>query len=389
MDGDCPQMAVLMDRDKMKSLGLQCIQDLCKAKFSHLKWRFIKFAAGCSMIQSPNDVSPCHSQTKAQTTVKADFRQKDWEANPEEIDAHMKLFEKTVMRDGVGKGVNKQRERAIMGYIMNSRKIISRAFNAVNCCKGWQLAGLCPLDPEIILSKWNGWSTLDPVDAKAILDAIPELAEIIRLHGRVDDAELNARFPFLPPPLHEHLAAMSWVRDRAVVFSCEGYGSARAAAEPELTAAKASQKARTAAVRARAVELIVYANHCDLLPKTVAVEQCNLRGIQFKAIDKKTVLLDKWKVFDKNNERITALQATKRPRSASPHPPAAAAADSPAARASRLSPRRADDIANAAASPTRAQSVLPAARVSYWGPDGTYHSFLNLRSPSPGGRVRS
>ena len=231
------------------------------------------------------------------------------------------------------------------------------------------------------MSKWSGWATLDPAHASAILDAIPELAEIIRLHGRVDDAELNRRFPFLPPPLHDHLAAMSWVRDRAVVFSCEGYGSARAAAEPELTAAKASQKARTAAVRSRAVDLIVYASHCDLLPKNVAVEQCKLREIQFKASDKKTVLLDKWKVFDKNNERITALQATKRPRSASPHPPAAAAAaDSPAARASRFSPRRADG----AASPLRAPS-----RGFFHAGGYTPPSWLNTASPpAHGGGAR-
>jgi len=74
MDGDCPQIAVLMDRLKMQAIGLQCIQDLCKKKYKDIKWRFIKFAAGCSMIQSPNDVGPVHAQAKAQTTIDAEFR---------------------------------------------------------------------------------------------------------------------------------------------------------------------------------------------------------------------------------------------------------------------------------------------------------------------------
>ena len=83
-------------------------------------------------------------------------RQRDWVPNEEEVDAFMKLFNREVMTQGVGASVDKTRERAIMGYITNARKSFSRAFNAFNCCKGWQLAGLCPFDPELILSKWSG-----------------------------------------------------------------------------------------------------------------------------------------------------------------------------------------------------------------------------------------
>jgi hypothetical protein len=83
MDGDCPQIAVLMDREKMAALGLTCIQDLCKRKYPKLRWRFIKFAAGCSMLQSPNDVGRVHSSVKAQTGVKAEFRAKDWNPSQE------------------------------------------------------------------------------------------------------------------------------------------------------------------------------------------------------------------------------------------------------------------------------------------------------------------
>ena len=50
MDGDCPQTAVLMDKN---------VQDLCNTRF----------AAGCSMIQSPNDVGRVHSSVKSLTRV--------------------------------------------------------------------------------------------------------------------------------------------------------------------------------------------------------------------------------------------------------------------------------------------------------------------------------
>ena len=150
----------------------------------------------------------------------------------------------------------------------------------------------------------TGWALLDPVQAKQILDAMPALAEIIRVHGRVDDAELSSRFPFLPAPLHDHLAAMSWVRDRAVVLSCEGYGSAREAAEPEKTAAKAAAKVKALAARAVSVEFIQWGEHCQFLPKHVAEAQCKLRHIAFKAGDKKDALMEKWKQFDEKNEQL-------------------------------------------------------------------------------------
>jgi hypothetical protein len=335
MDGDCPQIAVLMDRDKMKALDLLCIQDVCQEKFPLYRWRFIKFAAGCSMIQSPNDVSHAHSQVKRDTGVKAEFRSKDWEPAAEETDAMMRLFQKIVMRSGVGCGVDKGRDRAIMGYISNARKIYSRAFNAVNCCQGWRLAGLCPYDPEIIMSKWSGWAAMPKEHGDLILSQIDELAEIIRKDGRIDDAELSRRFPFLPEPHVEGLAAKSWVRDRAVVISCQGYGSARAAAEPLKTAAKAAAKEKAAAARASAPAAIVpYSNICDHLPKHVIVAQLKARKIAFKASDKVDALLKNWKEFDENLEAMRLVSWAPVPS------PAAAVVGSVAADFSRrTSPR--------------------------------------------------
>jgi hypothetical protein len=305
MDGDCPQIAVLMDGDKMRALGLICIQELCKKRYVKLKWRFIKFAAGCSMIQSPNDVSPVHNQVKSQTGVKADFRGKDWEVDEDEIDCHMRLFDQVVMTDGVGKGVDKTRERAIMGYICNSRKIFSRAFNAVDCCKGWKLAGLFPLNLELILSKWDGWTSLDPAQGKLILESIPALAEIIRTDGRLDDKVLTEKFPFLPPPLVGHLAAMSWVRDRAVVLSCEGYGSSRAAAEPVLSAAKAAQKQKSTEKKAQLpVTLQLWCEICKYVTKDVAEAQLRLREIPFKKGDTKESMLTQWREHDELAARV-------------------------------------------------------------------------------------
>lgn len=389
MDGDCPQIAVLMDKDKMAELGLTCIQDLCKRKYPKLRWRFIKFAAGCSMIQSPNDVGRVHSSVKAQTGVKADFRAKDWNPSAEEQDANIRLFNSIVMRQGLGKAVDKTREHAIMGYISNSRKIYSRAFNAVNCCQGWKLAGLCPWNAEIIMSKWSGWAALDPEHAQQILSQIDELAEIIRKDGRIDDAALSMRFPFLPEPHVDHLAAKSWVRDRAVVISCEGYGSARAAAEPEKTAAKAAAKEKAAAARASApVALVKYSVLADHVAKNIVVAQCQLRHIRFKASDKVEALRQLWKAYDENAEKIglvlrpvpaavapAAASTFLRPRSASPPPFVGAAAirhESPRP----LQQARAGGGGAAAA-------VLPAR--SYW-ENGVYHSFLNLRSLSPPGQ---
>ena len=155
------------------------------------------------------------------------------------------------------------------------------------------------------MSKWSGWAALDPAHAQQILSQIDELAEIIRRDGRIDDAELSRRFPFLPEPHVDHLAAKSWVRDRAVVISCEGYGSARAAAEPEKTAAKAAAKEKAAAAKASAPgALVKYSVLADHVAKNIVVAQCQLRNIRFKASDKVDALRQMWKEFDQNLERM-------------------------------------------------------------------------------------
>jgi hypothetical protein len=131
----------------------------------------------------------------------------------------------------------------------------------------------------------------------------------------------------------DHLAAKSWVRDRAVVISCEGYGSARAAAEPEKTAAKAAAKEKAAAARASAPgALVKYSLLADHVAKNIVVAQCQLRNIRFKASDKVKALRQLWKAYDENAERIGLLLGPV---------PAAAAAALPVARSRSASPQHA------------------------------------------------
>jgi hypothetical protein len=273
------------------------------------------------------------------------------------------------------------------------------------------------------MSKWSGWAALDPEHAQQILSQIDELAEIVRKDGRIDDAELTRRFPFLSVPHVDHLAAMSWVRDRAVVISCEGYGSARAAAEPEKTAAKAAAKERAAAARASApAALVKFSPLSEHVPKTIVVAQCQLRNIKFKAGDKVDALRLLWKEFDQNVERCQALglvpplvsaaaadAALPVARARSPQSDfsrrvsprrdsradAAAAADSPAARASRVSPRRAGGGGAAAASAAAAAAAASAAAAAASAAAAAAGAASPLRAPprvgtfSPGGRYSS
>jgi hypothetical protein len=158
---------------------------------------------------------------------------------------------------------------------------------------------------ELILSKWDGWTSLDPAQGKLILESIPALAEIIRTDGRLDDKVLSEKFPFLPPPLVQHLAAMSWVRDRAVVLICEGYGSSRAAAEPVLSAAKAAQKQKLTEKKAQLpATLQLWCEICKYVTKDVAEAQLRLREIPFKKGDTKESMLTQWREHDELAARV-------------------------------------------------------------------------------------
>ena len=58
-------------------------------------------------------------------------------------------------------------------------------------CKGFVLSGIYPVNQNIILSKWCGWSRCTEADGLAVISRLPLLATMVQLRERVTDNEIE------------------------------------------------------------------------------------------------------------------------------------------------------------------------------------------------------
>jgi hypothetical protein len=101
MDGDNPNINAIMSKEKMAVHGLLCLSEICAAK-KFIKIRFLKWAAGCSFTQSPNDVASCHRDVKAQTGAGSIMQ--TVAVKIDELTRPVAKFIADVMTHGVGRG---------------------------------------------------------------------------------------------------------------------------------------------------------------------------------------------------------------------------------------------------------------------------------------------
>ncbi len=304
-DGDNPNINAIMSSEKMAKYGLKSISELCAAK-KFIKVRFLKWAAGCSFMQSPNDVADCHRDVKRQTgagsamqTVAVDMK---------ELTRPVAKFILDVMQNGVGKGIDAARKKSMIAYAARAKAIFSRSFNVACLQAGWDSCGYFPRNYRRIMSKWTGWTQLTPQQGKQILDEIPALAlkSSENNAGRLDDSFINLKFPFLPAP-ERNVADMGITRDRVCQINATGYLPAR----NEHGAARVEKENKNAAkAQADAVKIpqekVLFGPGCDMWNKQAVLVQLELRRIKdptfnFKATSQVAVLRDLWKNFDARN----------------------------------------------------------------------------------------
>jgi hypothetical protein len=101
MDGDNPNINAIMSSTKMAAYGLRSVTEICAEK-KYIKFRFLKWAAGCSFVESPNDVCSAHRDVKKQTGAGSAMQSV---AIPmDEMTRPVAKFINDVMTHGVGKG---------------------------------------------------------------------------------------------------------------------------------------------------------------------------------------------------------------------------------------------------------------------------------------------
>jgi hypothetical protein len=301
-DGDNPNINAIMNSAKMAKYGLKSISEISAAK-RFIKIRFLKWAAGCSFTQSPNDVASCHRDVKSQTG--AGSMMQTVSVHMQELARPVAKFIQDVMVNGVGKGIDAARKKSMIAYAARAKAIFSRSFNVACLQQGWADCGYFPRNYRRIMSKWTGWTQLTPQQGKQILDAIPSLAATAmeNMAGRLDDSVTNIKFPFLPIPVI-NVADLGITRDRCCQINAIGYNGAR----NEHGAVRVEREIRNAA-KAQAVaekipkDKIRYGPGCDMWTKPAVLVQLELRKKEdpmftFKSTSQIKVLLEIWKNYD-------------------------------------------------------------------------------------------
>jgi hypothetical protein len=310
LDGDSAPLAAFLDKQKMRSYcdtkhphGRQTIEELVNTgiwgRVCLLKW-----AAGCSMIQSPNDVGKTHfilrnfvkwqSKKGVQKTVALTFNQ-----CPPGLQAHYVYLHSPDI------AITAARKRGFWRLLSNLPSAAAEAFRERVVRSSWALCGYYPLSTFKILDKCTLWKRtaadggLIDEEKRAVFAAIPRLQDIAYNHGRVSDLEMLEFLPFLsryPTDLKLDLADLAINRDRCCLVIHESYlaeraraGLAARASDPSLRAPKRAKVQAIARVEWEAWTAQSY--RCTI--KDIK-EQLNMRGVALGRAKEKSALLTLW-----------------------------------------------------------------------------------------------
>jgi hypothetical protein len=139
-------------------------------------FELLKFAASASNTQQPCDAGPCFK------TFKRDFREsKHAKARAEYSDILPPLF----------KDMDKGSRETFIDFLEYLPQYLDDAFQARNVLLGWENTGLCPFDPEKIMSRCTTWELLTKPQADAVLAAVEKLKPCAVARGEVTDQEMQ------------------------------------------------------------------------------------------------------------------------------------------------------------------------------------------------------
>jgi hypothetical protein len=308
LDGDNAPLAAFMDKQKMRSYvddkhprGRQTIQELIMTKI----WGnvcLLKWSAGCSMLQSPNDVGKTHwilrcwvkGKKKGKKTVAKTLQ----ECEPG-LQAHHRYLHNPAI------SITAARKRGFWRLLSNLPSAVAEAFRERVVRSSWALCGYYPLSNIMILEKCSLWKKktedggLSHAEKCSVLAAIPSLRDIAYRKGRVSDLEMAQALPFLdryPTGLNYDLSDLSINRDRCSLVIHPSYLSERVVAGVAARDANAGLK-RPKKAKPKNSDRLPYElwtpQSCRC---TVAIvkEQLNMRGVALGRAKDKTALLALW-----------------------------------------------------------------------------------------------
>jgi len=173
-----PRIIITFDGEREHlDASMDLLVDYPPADFKDQGIEIVKFAAACSKIQQPNDVSPAFMVLKqsAKLGVQAPA--------PKYL---------TQLLDKVLAPLEGSSKNTYMEFLQHITTHVSKAFTAGNISKGWAISGNYPLDHNVIMRRCTTWKQLSEKQAKAIESALPELVEQAAHLGELDDEAMQA-----------------------------------------------------------------------------------------------------------------------------------------------------------------------------------------------------
>jgi hypothetical protein len=308
--------------DAKHSKGRQTIQELIATgiwgKVSLLKW-----AAGCSLIQSPNDVGKTHFILR--TFVKWQNKKgatKTVALKYNACGAGLKAL--YVYLHSADIAITAARKRGFWRLLSNLPSAAAEAFRERVVKSSWAQCGYYPLSNFIILDKCTLWKRkaedggLTDDEKRLLIRSIPSLQEIAYKNGRVSDLEMLEILPFLsryPTDLKHDLADLAINRDRCCLVIHESYLAERARAA---LAARDADPSLKAPKRSKVVQAIAQVEWEAWTPQSHRCtikdikEQLSMRGVALGRAKDKSALLALW--------QTNTLLPDRRPAFARPAP---------------------------------------------------------------------
>jgi hypothetical protein len=139
-------------------------------------------AEGTTMTQQPNDAGHMHK------TLKKCFKGKKYRGREVVVPPYLVGFDETLAERGVEPGSLSSYWKALCYF----ETALSRACTMPMVSKGFEIAGIYPLDQVRMLSKWSGWRMCSKQTGLDVLGKLPMLTNIAKQRGRVLDGEIEA-----------------------------------------------------------------------------------------------------------------------------------------------------------------------------------------------------
>ena len=159
---------------------------------SRMNIALFKFAAACSLVQQPNDVSPCHKILHAYFRLNDVLREA---TVPDCLQACSRVMKKYKFAPTTQKTFNQ--------FFVGLNDVLHEAFTPTAVRQGWTDSGLHdPVDGisvDRIMSGWNpgtklehaNWNTIGDLARDQIRSVVPALADIGMRRGEISDPEIE------------------------------------------------------------------------------------------------------------------------------------------------------------------------------------------------------